>query len=301
MAASITTLAKLGWSAIGGSSPATQQIDFADFDLGISQDVRDLNGTRGKYNKDFGRVRKNLIHVEPSFRSEPTAVELAAILEWVMGGTVTGTTTKTYPFGNAAGLRYLAFDPGAGNLWNLTGVAVDSFTLSGSQGEPMSVSLGLLGQAYTVSGSFPALSLDISTQPFLFIDCALTVNGSTTTIADFSLSISNGLDRGRFFNSSTLTALNKLNRTTTIGLTIPYGDFTSLFGYGVNGTGAVGSIVATFTNGGSVLTVTAANVGFAPQSPSSPFQAEGFLTLSGECFSSSLTTDPITITLANGP
>lgn len=77
MAAAITTLAKLGWSAIAGSSPATQQIDFADFDLGISQEVRDMNGTRGKYNKDFGRVRKNLIHVEPTFRSEPTAVELA--------------------------------------------------------------------------------------------------------------------------------------------------------------------------------------------------------------------------------
>ncbi|MDB5312657.1 MAG: hypothetical protein JWO38_6859 [Gemmataceae bacterium] len=295
MAAAITTLGRLG---IDSSNPVTQRFDFNYFDLGVQVDLKDMNGTRGKYSKDSNRVRTNLTHVAPRVRCQPTSLELSRLLQWILGGTPSGTPTVTYPLGNTTVQRYVAFDPNGGNLWTLTGVAVDEARFKAAQGEPLDLDLSLVGQTYAVSGSFPAIALDVSTQPFLFVDAVLVVGGTTVQSKDFELAVANGIDRNRFFNSGTLTATNKLTRKITCHVTIPYGDYSTLFN---TGSGSSVSVTATFTNGGAVLTFNLGGVRFKPKNPQSEFNQEVMLPLEGEAFSADGTTEVLITTLNPGP
>src|SRR4051794_25097869 len=122
MSAAVATLGRIGIGTAGTTDPVTQRLDFFDFDLGIDVELRNLNGTRGKYAGDDARVRQNVTRVHPRLRCQPTAVELAALLPWIMNGTASGTS---YPLADAVALRSLHADLNAGSLWKLPNVAVD--------------------------------------------------------------------------------------------------------------------------------------------------------------------------------
>lgn len=295
MSAAITTLARLGIGASATEDPVTQRLDFIDFSPGVEDELRDLNGVRGKYAKDDARVRKNLTRVQPTLRCQPTAVELAALLPWIMDGTPSGTS---YPLGNTTALRSVEYDPNGGSLWKMLNVAVDVATFKAAQGEPLDVSLEMVGRDYSVTGTFPAISLDLTTQPFLMVDCVLTIGGVATQFREFSLSIRKNIDRGRFFNSRTLTAQNKLRREIMWTFTVPYGDNTSLFGTAAS---AGVAVVATFTNGATSLVFSSGAVRFKPRSPDAPFQQEVMLPLEGEAFSSDGSAEVLTTTLDSTP
>jgi hypothetical protein len=296
MSAAITSLAKLG---VGDTSTVDTRLDFTEFDPGVAQEFKDLNGTRGKLDKDTERDRIVRKVVTPRFRGEPTALELATILPWALGGTPTGTPTVTYPLGNTAPAKYVHFMPNAGKQWLLSGVGVDVMTLRTSAGEGLTCELDLVGLDYTnPSSSYPSINLDVSTQPFLMTDCVLTWNSSTRQIRDLSLSVRNGFDRTRFLNSLTLTALYKLTRQITWSIELPSGDYDSLWDSGTGSTGA--SLSAVFTNGSSVLTLASTGVRFPPRNPNHPFQQEGMLRLEGEAYSVAGAT-PLTVSLNPGP
>lgn len=291
MAAANTPLARLGLGASATESPVTRRIDFRDFDLGIERELVDMNGTRGKYDRDDARVRPNKTRVAPRLSCQPTATEWTYLLPWILDGTPSGTS---YPLGNTTALRSIAFDPGAGSLWTLPNVAVDEATLRCSEGGPLELSLGLIGRSYSVSGSFPSLSLDVATQPFLMTDCVLTVEASAVQFREMSLTIRKGIDRERFFNTTELTAQNKLRRDIVWSVSVPYGDNTSLYNVAQS---AAADVVATFTNGVYVLTLTS-TVRFRPRSPVSPFQQEGMQSLEGEAYSADGSASPLVVTLA---
>src|SRR4051812_6249797 len=97
MSAAITTLAKLGLGAAATEDPVTRRIDFIDFDLGVEVELKDVNGTRGRYTADDTRVRQNLTRVHPRLRCQPTMVELTYLLPWILDGTPSGTS---YPLGD---------------------------------------------------------------------------------------------------------------------------------------------------------------------------------------------------------
>lgn len=302
-APAISTLGKLG---VDSSNPVTQRFDFIDFDLGIEVELKDMNGTRGKYTKDSARVRKNLQRVNPRMRCQPTSLELSYLLPWILSGTPTGSGTVTYPLGNTPAQRYVAFDPNTGNTWILTGVVVDEARFKADQGEPLDLDLTLVGQTFTTgNGAFPALSLDVTTQPFLFTDCVLVVGGTTVQARSFDLTISNGIDKNRFFNSATLTATNRLTRKITCSVTIPYGVYQTLFQVGEgSGQDTSVAVTATFTNSDDTSAVLAFSLGgvrFTPKSPQSPFQQEVMLTLEGEAFSADGSAEALVTTLATGP
>lgn len=295
MAAAITPLAKLAVADSADLVTNPLRLDFIDFDPGVSRELRDMNGTRGKYDKDAARVRENRQVVAPRFRSEPTALELATLLPWALGGTPSGTN---YPFGNAAPTKHVRFDPSAGTKWQLAGVAVDAMTLRSSSGEPLTIDLDLVGQTYTnPSGAFPALALDLTTHPFIFSDCVLTWGGTARQIRDLSLSVRNNIDRGRFLNSLTLTALNKLARQIVWSVELPSGDYDALWDSGIAGA----SLSAVFTNGTTSLTLASGAVKFPGRNPQHPFQQEGMLRLEGEAFSADGSAAPLVVTLDSTP
>lgn len=296
MSAAITTLGRLGFGATAAEDPVTRRIDFIDFDLGVEVELKDMNGTRGKYDRDDIRTRQNRTIVAPRLRSQPTALEMSYYLPWILDGTASGTS---YPLSDGAtALRSLEFDPNGGNLWKLLNVAVDNATFRCAEGEPLDLSMELLGRTFSVTGSFPAISLDVATQPFLMVDCVATIGGSAVQFRELSLTIRKNLDRERFFNSPTLTAQNKLRRDILWTLSVPYGDNVGLFGTAA-AAGVV--VVATFTNGGTSLVFTSNAVRFRQKSPDSPFQRESMLPLEGEAYSSDGTTASLTTTLDDTP
>jgi len=109
--------------------------------------------------------------------------------------------------------------------------------------------------------------------------------------------VRNNLDRGRFLNSLTLTALVKLARQVVWGIELPSGDYDSLWDSGIAGA----SLSAVFTNGSTALTLTSAAVRFPPRTPMHPFQGEGMLRLEGEAYSSDGSAACLTVSLDSTP
>lgn len=295
MAPSATQLAKL---AIGAADPVDTFLNWADFDPGVSQELLDLNATRGTFDKDGNRVVVNRTIVNPRLSTQPTAQELAALLAWGMGGTPTGSNPTTYPLGDTPALRNVHFAPKQGDTWFLGDVGVDNFTLSAAQGEGLRCDVEGVGKTVdTAHAAFPGgLGPDQTTRPWVLAQLVLVVAGVTRKTREFTFRVSHGIDRNRFLNSLTLTDVLKLDQTVTVGIDVPSGDNTGLWNAGAAGA----TLVATFTNaGGGILTLTFSDIRFRPNSPMHPGKAEGFLRLEGEAYRVS-TGRPCTVTLTVG-
>ena len=296
MSSAITNLTKIGY---GASDPVDKFLNVMDFDLGVSKSLKDTNGIRGTFFKDGNRFRHNRTTVEPRFRCEPTAAELAPLLEWIMGGTPTGSGTITYPWSNTTATRYVHIAPVAGEEFGLSGVGVDTASFSAASGDSLTLSLGLLGQtAIDTESSFPNLTPDQTSQPFLLSDLALTFGGSTRSVRQFTIEVNRGLDRSRFLNSLTLTRVQSLMADFRITISVPSGDNASLWSAGIDGV----AFTATFTNpnNNAALVFSSPDVRFQAQTPTFDPNAEGFLQISGELCRTSGTANPLTITLNQG-
>jgi hypothetical protein len=297
MPAARTTLAKLGFGA-ANANPVTQAMNFQDFDPGVRRQLRDTNGTRGTFDKDGNRIVEARRVVTPRFRSEPTRAELQYLLRWGLYGTPTGSGTVTYPLANDPWENALHFAPNLGEQWYLPRVAVDTFTLSGTQGEPLTVDCDCVGTTYddTVV-SFPVLTLDQTTRPFSLAQLAIQVGGVTRYGPEFSLTVRHNINRDRFFNSLTLTDLIQMNRQMVLAFSTPSGENPGFWASGVSGV----TVLATFTNAaGDILSISAADVRFEPVSPTFPQGGEGMVRMEGELYRVA-SGSPITVTVTPAP
>lgn len=283
MTAAIGTLTRLG---IDTASPVTKRFDYQREDLKLREEFKDGNGLRGTLSPKIERVRPGIRRVSGPIVFQPNAVELALLLPWILGTNGVGSPTATYALADTAQTRFVAIDRNAGNLATYDTVAVDTATFRASQGEPLEVELDLVGKDETIGGSFPAISIDTANGPWMLHDLVLTINAvSAIKPRDFTLTVSNGIDRERFFNTQTLTAANKLSRRITFGTMVPYGDFTTLYGTGAGGV----AVTAVFTNGGAVLTFSLVKVAFPRESAATPGRVEVMLPLSGQAYQSGAT------------
>lgn len=293
MAGAPTALARLG---IGTADPVDTAMNFSDFDIGVTRELRDISGTRGTFFSDGNRVLENRRTVAPRLSCEPTATELAYLLQWIMSGTPTGSTTITYPWSNTAQVRNMMFAPTAGEQWFLAGVGVDTATFRASSGEPLSVDLDLLGQTFDATRTnMPSLTYDQTLQPFILSHLALTMDALVRPCRSISFTVRNGLDRTRFLNSLTLTSVLKEAGGFNFSVEMPSGDNAAQFwASGVDGV----SVAAVFTNPTttSALSITIADCRLVPKSPTFAQGAEGFLTLEGMAVRVT-TADPVVITL----
>jgi hypothetical protein len=221
-------------------------------------------------------------------------VELSQLLPWIMYGTPSGTAPVTYPLADLAPQpRFVTIDRGP-KVATYSGCQVNRATIRGSQGEPLDITLDVIGQDETLaaSGSFPALTLDTTTGPFIFTDLSLSINAATYNARDVEIIIDNVIDAGRFFNSQTLVSAIAMDRHVSFTCHLPYGDASAVYGLGQGGT----AVTATFTGGGtSVLTLNMGKVAFPRKSPSyAAGRAEEMIPMQGIAYAQGATRELVT-------
>lgn len=276
---------------ISVNSPVDARFDFLNENLICQEEFPDTGGLRGTRSHVVERVRQGIRRVAGPITMQPTAVEWAALLPWILGGTPSGTT---YPLADALTSRYVTIDRGA-KVFTYNAVFVDSATIRSSQGQPVSLTLNLVGSDETVdnAGTFPALDIDVTTNAFMFFDSAsaVTVGGTAYPIREFELTIANHVDRERFFNSQVLsTATRAMDRSVTCRMHLPYGDAEAAYNTGASGA----AVVATFTNGTVSLALSMTKVTFPRRSPMVQGRQEIMLPLEGVAYRSGTTLELVT-------
>ena len=294
MVAAIGTLCQCG---IDSSNPVTKRFDFMRSSLGVTEDFIDTNGLRGTYRRDKSRLRQGNRRIQGTITMQPNSVEWSYLLPWITDGTPSGSGTVTYPLADTAPtLRYVAIDHNATSLFTYDNVAVDVARLTAQQGEPLQLDLDVVGFDETISGSFPALSIDTANGPFILTDAVVSINSTAVSVPEISLTLSKGINKDRFLNSQTLTAQTKLDRHVTFSVMPPFGDFYALYNLGVGTT----AVTLTFTYGSAVLTISLPYVAFPRLPIDVPGRQEVMLPLTGMCMASG-STNEMTVQLAVGP
>lgn len=279
--------AQFGLGAIGGNSTATTRYDFRDTPFGLDEHFIDANGLRGTTSHV---VERNLAGNRPcsgAVRCQPTAVELANMLEWMMQGTTSGSPTVTYPLSAGTMKTRAVVIDRVTNVYTYATVGVASWEVSGGEDQALDWTLNLVGLDESVgnAGTFPALTLDTTTFPFKFTDCTLNCASTLYTPKSFRLSVDYHIDRQRFFNSQTLTGIYSQDRTVTFETSLPDGEAHALYGVGRGGF----SVVITATTGNSVLTMTMPAVAAPRRTPPVPERREIMLPIVGQAFRSGST------------
>ncbi len=276
-----------GWQGklgIDTSWPVTKRYNFESATFALDEEFVDNNGIRGTVARSGELVSPGKRRCQGQIVIHPTALELAAILEWAMGGTPTGSGTVTYPLSethaaDANGIfgrptRYIALDT-VSKVHSFDSVAVDKLTIRGSgDGEQkLEVILDLIGIDETsplgAAGTFPSLNIDTTTYPFMFNQLVMVANGHTYVCKDYEGTWDFAIDKERFFNSITLTALCMTDRHVRVNFNIGWGDGFADYGLGVAGA----AVTATFTYGGGTLAIAYNNVKFPRKGPT--FQGRG--------------------------
>jgi hypothetical protein len=282
MSAAVGTLGKLG---IGSTSPVTTMLDFKSDSLRLRQESVNGNGVRGTLSHHHARVRAGLKRISGGLGFQPNSKDFATLLPWILLGSTSNVsgTNNWIKLGNAAVARYVTIDRHA-KVFTYTTTGVNSARFTADQGMLLNVDLDCLAATETVAnaGTFPSLEADVTTNPFILSDLSLSINGTgSVTAKRFELEINNYLDPDRFFNSLTLSALVALDRMVVFRTQVPYGDWTSFYDMGA-GTGV--AVVATFTNGTSVLKFTMPKVIFPPVAPVVEGRSEVMLDLEGRAY-----------------
>jgi hypothetical protein len=283
-----------GQLGIDTANPVTVRYDFQSESLVLDEQFIDTNGLRGTRSRFIANVRQGNRRVAGQLHLQPTAVELSNLLPWILGGSPTGSGTVTYPLADALPTaRYITVDRGP-QVPTYNGCQVDRATFKGSQGEPLDLILDIVGIDETLgaSGSFPNLSIDVTTQPFIFTDLALVINGNTYNAKDIEVVIDNSIDKERFYNSQTLVSVQAMDRHVMLNTQLPYGVASAAYGTGPGGVLAT----AIFTGPGtSVLEFSFVKVAFPRKSPSfTAGRQEEMLPMQGIAYYSGSTSEVVT-------
>ncbi len=297
MSASIGTYGKLG---IGTTSTVDKRIRYKDEDLTAKLELIDGNEINGMLDHDIELMRDGAIKVDGPINLMPNAVEMSYLLQWILGGTPSGTPAVSYPCTQTNNLpsKFVTIDRVI-KVFTYAGVKVKKAVFKATQGGVLELSLELLGQTATeaAAGSFPAITLDLTNGPFVFRDLTITVAGVTVTPKEFTLTIDNMLIEDRFFNSQTLVSIDQPDRKITFETSLPYGDFQALkSGFTSAGT----AVVATFTNAGAILIFNMVKVAIPYTDPGTQGKTEIMLPVSGDAMASGSTAALVT-SLNPGP
>ena len=255
------TNASMGWAAhLGtvaestyGTTPGggvTEGFYFANESIRKQAMIVERDGLRGTRSHLADDTRTGTYRVAGALLLEPTPADLAIWLPRILGG---ADNSGAYALAETLPSFSLSVDRVA-KVFTYAGCKVNRATFSGSKGGLVRLALEIFGQSETVAsaGSFPALTPSSEEGPYIFAgDPTLTLNGVVREVADFELTIENGLVADRFMNSTTIVNLPEGDRVITLRTTHAWASAnTDLYNQAL--AGAAGSLA--FTNGSSSTT-----------------------------------------------
>ncbi len=271
MAAALGTSSKCGF---GSSSTVDKFLEVLSESVRLTRPILYNGGMVGSRSQPAERTREGQRQVAGSISCTPSPVELDGLLEYIVGGS---ESADVFPLAETVSAFYFTADRHA-KVFTYSGCKVNRATFSASRGGFLQLDLDILGIDETVgnSGTFPAISLDVASQPYVMTDGALTVGGTTYTFDQFSITIDNQLEV-QHFNSLTPTRISATGREVSWNVVTPYGDATAAYGTAVGGV----AFVATFTNGNRSISFSSNKVQVQKESPVPGGRGEIFLSLAG--------------------
>lgn len=298
MAASIGTLGQFG---IGTANPVTQRLNYESEDLTRKDEVINGNGIRGTREEDAELHRNSIRRINGPASFCPTALEWSYLLQWVLGGTPVG---NSYGLADTIPTRFVTVDRKV-KVFTYTGVGVNRATFKASRGAPLKLDLDLVGISSATpaaAGSFPALTLDVTTKPFIFSDLVISVGGTTVSVAEFNMTVDNKVDVDRYFNGLDLSAVNALEREIRFSTNMPYGDHEAILTAMTADSPGL-AVVGTFTNGNTSMVFTMPAVMIPKREPGTPGRVEIMLPVEGKAcrLGGAAGTPSLTITLDSTP
>ena len=255
--------------AFGDFGASDPSFEYVSESLTMQQQLGGGNGIRGSRSHNKDRVRILAETISGSVALEPTKAELQQWLFLAMGGGSLSAPTLAETLDNFGVLV-----DRIAKRFVYSNCKVSRFSLSGSQGQPVSCQVEIEGETETEVGTaMPTVAAIDGDLPFIFSDAtiSLAADASASEIARFALSIDNGLDTGRFMNSVTRDCLDPTDRRITLGLSVPYNaDTVDLHDQSVGG--ASGTLTLTNTSGAFAFTMS--NLKSPAQSPSTSRRGE---------------------------
>ena len=238
--------------------------------LGFQGSQYNSDGLRGGFDVPATRTRENVGQVGGSISFAPNPAELDLLLFWVTGATKSGnnyaptSTTKCLA-------RYLrtARD---GDFDLYTGCKVQSAQFTCAVGQPLTVTLQIVGETETTGSTLPGTltAIDDTDGPYMMSDCVLSVASTEYPFRQMQITYENVL-KVDHNNSITPSRITHVDRRIQAGFSFPHGDTTALYNPALAGV----AVVATFTHAsaGKSLTITMPKVQ-VPREPK-PFGQRG--------------------------
>lgn len=205
--------------AISATTTFAIQYEFLNSSLKMTTAPMISEGLRGTRSRISERTRYGNKAVGGSISMQPTPTELSTLLPWILGGNASGTT---YPLAETLPERYVALETDPSIKWQrFSGCKVARATFAASEGNPLSLSLDLLGkdEEMQTAGTFASLTPD-NDSPFMFYDSSggFEYAGDVYAIKSFQLVIDNALE-AKFYNSRTATSILPRDRVVSLSLT----------------------------------------------------------------------------------
>lgn len=249
---------------VGDADPVTQAIEVLSSTLKKTDTQVHSPGLRGTMSRHKERVRKTRTTIAGAFEMNPTPTEIDWWLEKILGGTTAiGVTdvADTLP-------EFFATIDKVTKVATYSGLRVARAILSGSSGEPLSLSVEMEGEdeAIGAAASFPSLTLPTDNM-FVFSDIVLTLGAAAREIDDFTLTIENMLLAELYRNSLTRVEIPIADRLVTLACTVPYTS-TNEDLYDAAIAGAAATLV--ISDGSTTYTIAAANAKIPADAPEVP-------------------------------
>lgn len=237
------------------------------------QSIIDTGGIRGTRSHPAERTRDGTYAVRGTIHYHCSKNLLDLLLPRILGGgsSPTYTLAETLPFFDVL-IERVAGRFVYGNC------KVNRAIFKARASGLLELALELIGETETASATpFPAIAPPTD-PPYLWQDCAVTLNAAARVVTEFELTIDNHL-AARFANSQSATDVYPTDRTISLACVVPYtADNADLYGGNSAGAGA-GSLA--FTSGAHSLTFSLAQVQFADRSPVVAGKGEILLALAG--------------------
>lgn len=253
-------LTKVGFdvdsTTVGGFDASSRGIE------AISCSVRQIetrlhsNGIRGTRSRHHIRNRVVSQRVTGSFVCNPTATELDWLLPYILGGSTVGGVTDV---ANALSSFSMLVDKGS-KRFVYTGCKIGRAVLSGSQGNPVSLTLDIEGVAEAAGSdtAFPAAVPFVTDESFFVLaDCAFTWISVARQFSQFELTLDNMLDADRFHNNLTRAQIVGQDRAVQLTLDVPYTS-DNVDAYAVAVAGSAGTLV--IADGSDTYTIAFGNL-----------------------------------------